>query len=320
MLNAGKFETLLGYKAEDGAVSLDVLVEVCRLYLDSAGPPGLEAACTAALGECGSSPSSDAVASAVLGGSGSACAALKALLEAHAKPEASKPVSSALSNLMGEDLADEEDEEESESGDSDSEGSPKKKKKPLEPVMRGILSEKDGKLVWQGKWAFSKDKFDEGEKSKFKCTYHGDCKVSATAPPSGKYPGYFMVDEGSGKPPSKVEEKATVLEFGAKDPAKGWIAVTGSGKNPFGEFTMSGMFDPKSGKLSIVKTYKVNDEYEDDDDDDDDEDGDIDEDDPADAAQELADLQAAAAEDIDDIRKRMREADHKERDGKKAKQ
>jgi hypothetical protein len=31
-------------------------------------------------------------------------------------------------------------------------------------------------------------------------------------------------------------------------------------------------------------------------------------------------LQAAAAEDIDDIRKRMREADHKERDGKKAKQ
>jgi len=111
-----------------------------------------------------------------------------------------------------------------------------------------------------------------------------------------------------------VEEKKSALKF---EKSEGSIfSVEGDGKNIYGEFTLSGIYDSKSGKLSVVKSYKPVEGADFEDDEGDDE---IEEEDPYDVAQELADLQADAAEDIDMLKKRMREKQSSEKQQKKTK-
>mmetsp|Transcript_19769 Transcript_19769/g.38722 ORF Transcript_19769/g.38722 Transcript_19769/m.38722 type:complete len:244 (-) Transcript_19769:723-1454(-) len=221
------------------------------------------------------------------------------------KSKASKSTS-ALAALVNEDLDDDDDDDDV---DDLSHGGRLAKSTPMEPVLRGIIKVKDGKLTWNGNWAMSKELFAAKDRSKFKYTYVGDEKrLSATKPPSGRYSGYFLVKEGSSA--TKVVEKKVKLKFEPQDGGDGLMKVSGSGKNQFGEFSLEGRYWPEHGKLSVNKLYRSPDEdYAEEEDDDDD--GAIEEEDPDEVAKELADLQADADEDIELIRKRIREQEDK---------
>ncbi|GBG33057.1 Hypothetical Protein FCC1311_092812 [Hondaea fermentalgiana] len=231
--------------------------------------------------------------------------------------KAGKGKTDTLASLVGQDLDDDDDEDDEDV--EDEEVAPKKPKAAaVAPVLRGVVKVKDGKLTWAGKWAMSKELFAAKETSKFKYTYVGDEKrLNAKKPPSGRYSGHFMLKE-SEDDSRKIVEKKLKLKFTPREGADELMDVSGAGKNPFGEFSLEGQYWPEHGKLSVNKMYKpADDDYADEDDEDDE--GAIDEEDPADVAKELADLQADADEDIELIRKRLREQEAKDASRKKSK-
>uniref|UniRef100_A0A7S2SI83 Uncharacterized protein n=1 Tax=Mucochytrium quahogii TaxID=96639 RepID=A0A7S2SI83_9STRA len=311
-MDGAKLATLLEYKNNgEKVVAVDVLVEVSKMYMDSAGPENLESCCTAFVESLDKDKSVDALVAALTQPTTDVGRKLNELLVENGPKDSNKPVSTALSSLLDQDLEDDDDDEEEEAP---------KKNTVLEPMMRGLLKVKEGKLFWAGKWALSKEKFNEGDKSKFKFVYVGDAKIidgkSISSPPSGKYSGYFMVkDANASGGLVKVEEKGNIIKFGEKKD-NGNISVSGSGENAFGEFTLTGMYSPQGGKLSIIKTYKPKDKDFEADEEEDDEDDDIEDDDPEETAQELADLKADAAEDIEVHIKRVREQAEKDKQKK----
>jgi hypothetical protein len=213
--------------------------------------------------------------------------------------DSSKP---KLQSILHEDFGDDDDD------DDEDEGSTKERKSATAPVLRGFLKAKDGALVWMGKWAMSAEQYKTGDKAKFKYTYAGSKDVNAacdaggkvTNPLSGKYSGYFCLNNADpSKPPTKIKETGIQLKFTPKAQG-GTFEVSGKGSNKFGDFSLSGVFEPASARLAIIKAYLVS-EY-DSDDDGDDEIDDEDEANPAETADELATLQADNELSVEELR------------------
>mmetsp|Transcript_13383 Transcript_13383/g.24779 ORF Transcript_13383/g.24779 Transcript_13383/m.24779 type:complete len:324 (-) Transcript_13383:2074-3045(-) len=320
-MNEGKLQLLLVHASGDaGVVDGATLAKACKMYLEvdeEAEVAGLEAACNKILN--GETIKPEACVAAIKEERGkdltAIFAAAAAREEAAAAEEKVPASSSSLGTLLNANLDEEDDDDDDEADVGDS----KPKKAALAPVLRGVVKLKESRLLWTGSWAMSKEKFEQGERSKFKYFYAGSLgDLNPSSPPSGKYNGFFTVKNEGGAPPTKVTEKGIALKFGSEDD-KGFLSVTGHGKNAFGDFTLSGMFHPSSGKMSLVKTYATPDDAFVDDDQQDEEDWDLIDDDPADTAAELADLKADAQEDIESVRKRILESEARDRAKKKGK-
>ena len=169
-------------------------------------------------------------------------------------------------------------------------------------ILRGTASLDDGgKLVWSGHWAFSKEAWAAGDKSRFKLTSAkrlGKKGADRSGGPGsllvdGKwldFNGHFFMDvvkAGGAKESVKEKEKSVKMRFKKKDGgAGGWWNVDGRGKNKFGAWTFSrSLYNAENKKLMATRDYaKPLDELgtsallkaplDDDDDDDDDFDGD----------------------------------------------
>ena len=111
----------------------------------------------------------------------------------------------------------------------------------------------------------------EGGK-RVECTRAVVCDASLlaqalAAPPAGKWNGYFM-NPSEEDELGKVREKGVELKFVASKGDKSSLAVTGTGENDFGAFTLRGTYTIASQRLECSKFYASNADDEEDDDDD----------------------------------------------------
>ena len=209
-------------------------------------------------------------------------------------------------------------------------------------ILRGTASLDDsGKFVWSGSWAFSKEAWASGDRSKFKLTSKKalgkKAKAGASASdvlPDGKwldFGGYFLINvvKEKGKKPEAVKEKeqACKMRFSKKDDGGAWWHVDGRGKNKFGKWTFNkSLYNGDNKKLMAHRDYAKEEELgtsalladaplEDEEDDDDfdgdkeEEEDDDDDDDDDDDAEEDADgggSDAAAGDGASSPRKRKK--------------
>jgi len=199
-----------------------------------------------------------------------------------------------------DDLGDDED------SDDEEDANPDEPVAPVKALLRGFLKAADGKLVWSGNWADSADKFETGQKYKFRLQYAGKDDVkecmqgeALAKPLSGAYVGSFLVpQEPSETVPdglAKVDEVNVRITFAAAGTQGKWT-FSGAGQNAFGSWTLEGELDGASRRMAGVKTYvpRPAGEYSSDDDDDDDDDDDAAEEDDELDPTELDDLKREA--------------------------
>mmetsp|Transcript_12922 Transcript_12922/g.15438 ORF Transcript_12922/g.15438 Transcript_12922/m.15438 type:complete len:759 (-) Transcript_12922:146-2422(-) len=113
------------------------------------------------------------------------------------------------------------------------------------PCMRGDLKlQDDGSYLISGTWAMtSASHGTEGHTSPFELRLPASALGNSSSPSSqsqysGIYSGYFMLMQGDGKPPLKVDEKRVHLTYILN--SAGGFNVQGTGKNRFGQFSMNG--------------------------------------------------------------------------------
>jgi len=128
----------------------------------------------------------------------------------------------------------------------------------VKPTLRGTFNETLGS--WIGEWAMSDSDFDNGITGKFEYKKgKGIPEVDPEKPetisgqPKDLYmEGFFLLREGDKF--RKVPEKDILIRFSATP--EGTIAVEGTGKNKFGVFSLSGLFDPETSSLNLDRFYE----------------------------------------------------------------
>eukprot|EP00924_Labyrinthula_sp_SR-Ha-C_P016536 maker-scaffold_6-snap-gene-6.16-mRNA-1 protein AED:0.02 eAED:0.02 QI:101/1/1/1/0.25/0.2/5/69/339 len=127
-------------------------------------------------------------------------------------------------------------------------------------IMRGLIKLIGDKLIWEGKWAESSEKFKTEQKEKFKYEFEGNSWEEKEVDGdkyfgilNSKVSGFFMLKQ-EGKV-IQYDEKKVILRFAPFEGLSQKVVVQGSGTNAIGDFEVSGLYDPKSGKLGLEKVY-----------------------------------------------------------------
>lgn len=123
------------------------------------------------------------------------------------------------------------------------------------PLMRATFTEEaNGSYSIVGVWGMTSGAHDtEGHTSPFelRCILPPPAVDASQSRYSGVYSGFFMLMQGEGKAPLKVDEKKVHLTFISN--TAGGFNIQGTGKNRFGQFTMHGSMS--SNNVELFRAY-----------------------------------------------------------------
>ena len=117
------------------------------------------------------------------------------------------------------------------------------------PLLKGKYTYENDHCCWKGRWGNSINGKHIGPTSEF---YYTSKQSKSTFPVSGIYRGYFWMKY---VPPKKITESGMHVQFTEKD---GKYIVSGSGTNRFGQYDLSGTFDPSTQEMSCTRVYHIN--------------------------------------------------------------
>jgi hypothetical protein len=120
-------------------------------------------------------------------------------------------------------------------------------------LLRGSLETEDGFLIYKGKWGFNKEAHAAKDTSKFEMKSVSEAQFPGDADVDIMFEGFFVMKKDEEKK-VKVKEESVKLSF-SSDTEGSSVVVTGTGKNKFGDFSLTGRLDPASKKLQLEKVY-----------------------------------------------------------------
>jgi len=128
----------------------------------------------------------------------------------------------------------------------------------MEPILRGkVKFDPTGLAVWEGKWALSASALEESQfghvfNFKYVCKNHADLAVGHTI----SFQGHFeVIDLTKSTKSQQFSDKKFVIEV--VEEVNGIRTIRGLGANRFGEFALTGHYDPSSQILEVKRTYSI---------------------------------------------------------------
>jgi len=123
------------------------------------------------------------------------------------------------------------------------------------PSLRGKLVVEQMTHTFRGLWAISDAAHDiPGQASEFEFQLMCENTIECTIPMSGKYHGWFMLQQPAPKHPLKIEDKEINIHFGPFCELTNLCNIEGEGYNKFGKFAVHGSL-AKDGTLQMYRTY-----------------------------------------------------------------
>ena len=127
------------------------------------------------------------------------------------------------------------------------------------PSLRGVLAvERASEHICRGVWAMSDAAHDiPGQTSEFEFRLvGGTASENIKFPASGKYTGWFLLQQPPPKGVVKVDDKEINIRFIVADDGSSSYKIEGEGFNKFGKFTVYGTLS-QEGNLQMYRSYNL---------------------------------------------------------------
>jgi hypothetical protein len=127
----------------------------------------------------------------------------------------------------------------------------------MQPVLRGqIKFPEDGRTIWEGRWGMNLAAFED-ENSELLNIFRYTCatRVPFSVGDTVAFKGYFEVSSTTKGSKSQFTDKQLDLEVMSEESEGGMRTIKGHGSNRFGNFDISGTFNPETNVLEVRRIY-----------------------------------------------------------------